>query len=501
MSCLRVYSLKNVFLLFLVLFVLGIVCIYSHNILYLVKPVDGADKWASPSSSETNEVKGREDDLNFIQPTLRKRVPCTCRQVPKVYDLPAVLKEEERSRIQARRTAEFKKHLSREASPLDSLLVALPNSPLRYPIQGVQVTPLQTISIPELSVHPPFRKHYKVSLKANLGIFHISSTNEENEVAGDKESEINIMASTKEKLNTILKSITYTSTVYRVNTADLVWFTFENYTAVFPILIRQHTIPKLNDPGEGSNISSLVTITTKTFLRYAQLKKLIASVRQFYPEIKIIVADDSFKPQTVDEPNVEHYIMPPGKGWFAGRNLAVSQVTTKYFLWVDDDFLFTENTKIEHMVQVMEDMPELDVVGGSVDGNTFQFRLFYEQGDEEGGCLHQQYGHFQTIPKFPHCTLSSGVVNFFLARTDQIQKVGFDPKLNRVAHSEFFIDGLGSLLVASCQGVTIAHQRREEVEPNVQAEYRKFRENTQAQVNMKLLLHYFKNQLKCYSRE
>ncbi|KAG2460477.1 B4GN2 acetylgalactosaminyltransferase, partial [Polypterus senegalus] len=203
----------------------------------------------------------------------------------------------------------------------------------------------------------------------------------------------------------------------------------------------------------GSNISSLVTITTKTFLRYAQLKKLIASVRQFYPEIKIIVADDSFKPQTVDEPNVEHYIMPPGK------------------------------------------------VGGSVDGNTFQFRLFYEQGDEEGGCLHQQYGHFQTIPKFPHCTLSSGVVNFFLARTDQIQKVGFDPKLNRVAHSEFFIDGLGSLLVASCQGVTIAHQRREEVEPNVQAEYRKFRENTQAQVNMKLLLHYFKNQLKCYSRE
>ena len=50
------------------------------------------------------------------------------------------------------------------------------------------------------------------------------------------------------------------------------------------------------------------------------------------------------------------------QGWFAGRNLAVSQVTTKYFLWVDDDFLFTENTKIEKLVEVMEAVPELDVV-------------------------------------------------------------------------------------------------------------------------------------------
>lgn len=50
------------------------------------------------------------------------------------------------------------------------------------------------------------------------------------------------------------------------------------------------------------------------------------------------------------------------QGWFAGRNLAVSQVTTKYFLWVDDDFQFTENTKIEKLVEVMEAVPELDVV-------------------------------------------------------------------------------------------------------------------------------------------
>ncbi len=42
------------------------------------------------------------------------------------------------------------------------------------------------------------------------------------------------------------------------------------------------------------------------------------------------------------------------QGWFAGRNLAVSQVTTKYMLWVDDDFIFTANTKLEKLVDVLE---------------------------------------------------------------------------------------------------------------------------------------------------
>lgn len=50
------------------------------------------------------------------------------------------------------------------------------------------------------------------------------------------------------------------------------------------------------------------------------------------------------------------------QGWFAGRNLAVSQVTTKYFLWVDDDFVFLSKTRIESFVEIMEAVPELDIV-------------------------------------------------------------------------------------------------------------------------------------------
>lgn len=50
------------------------------------------------------------------------------------------------------------------------------------------------------------------------------------------------------------------------------------------------------------------------------------------------------------------------QGWFAGRNLAVSQVTTKYVLWVDDDFVFTARTRLERLVDVLE-RTLLDLVG------------------------------------------------------------------------------------------------------------------------------------------
>lgn len=52
------------------------------------------------------------------------------------------------------------------------------------------------------------------------------------------------------------------------------------------------------------------------------------------------------------------------QGWFAGRNLAVSQVTTKYVLWVDDDFIFTPRTRLEKLVDVLE-RTSLDLVRGS----------------------------------------------------------------------------------------------------------------------------------------
>ncbi|MEE6521558.1 hypothetical protein FKM82_019824 [Ascaphus truei] len=146
----------------------------------------------------------------------------------------------------------------------------------------------------------------------------------------------------------------------------------------------------------------------------------------------------------------------------------------------------------------------LSQVGGSVAGNHFCFKLLLEEGGEEGDCLHWRAGGYQKIEGFPDCVLTGGVVNFFLARTDRVLSVGFDPKLQRVAHTEFFVDGLGRLRVGSCSHVSIGHQDKkpptDEAMAQVNRKYDSFRANTQEQVKYKLGLHYFKNRLSCFTK-
>lgn len=51
-----------------------------------------------------------------------------------------------------------------------------------------------------------------------------------------------------------------------------------------------------------------------------------------------------------------------------------------------------------------------------------------------GGCFRQKRGFHHELVGFPSCVVTDGVVNFFLARTDKVREVGFDPRLSRVAH-------------------------------------------------------------------
>uniref|UniRef100_A0A8K9Y203 Glycosyltransferase 2-like domain-containing protein n=1 Tax=Oncorhynchus mykiss TaxID=8022 RepID=A0A8K9Y203_ONCMY len=412
--------------------------------------------------------------INRALPSTSLRQPnCTC-QGGGVLVLKDHLPKDRYDDIVKRRAEEYRKHHIRTSSSLNRLILAPSNTPLQYPIQGFTVVPLQKTLIPgSLCNNHLFM--YRVTLRVSSGVLAIKALGEGDQ-EGQGEKEITVQSTSLYDLNNLLGRLTYTSTVYRMRTGDL-------GKAIDPAFLPY---PYINDR---------VTIVTKTFLRYTELQVLISSIRTYYKDIKIIIADDSLEPQKVNGSNIEQYIMPPAQGWFAGRNLAVSQVTTKYFLWVDDDFLFTDKTKIENLVEVMEATPELDVVGGSVAGHgQFYFSLVYEEGNgEDGGCLNRKGAvKYQPVPGFPTCSFTSGVVNLFLGRTDAVRKVGFDPRLKRVAHSEFFMDGLGSLLVASCSHVSIGHQ------PKIaNAKYSSFRRQKSKDLEDKLAHHFFKNHLKC----
>lgn len=78
-------------------------------------------------------------------------------------------------------------------------------------------------------------------------------------------------------------------------------------------------------------------------------------------------------------------------------------------------------------------------VGGAVrevTGYTATYRhiISTEKGGEEGDCLHTRRGFYHALEGFPNCVVTDAVINFFMARTEKVRQVGFDPRLARVAH-------------------------------------------------------------------
>uniref|UniRef100_A0A671SFR1 Glycosyltransferase 2-like domain-containing protein n=1 Tax=Sinocyclocheilus anshuiensis TaxID=1608454 RepID=A0A671SFR1_9TELE len=371
--------------------------------------------------------------------------------------------------LQKRRVEEFRQHQIRSGKENDVLLLVPANTPLQYPMRGFRVTPMNKTLIPGDSNDV---KPLQVSLRVQKGVLSVMNVQEGEQVDGQNEKHLSISSSSLQQLNDLLSRLTYTSTIYHIKTEDLVWYGH---------IIVSHAL--------SVDVNTQVTVLIKAFLRYKELNVLINSIRLNYPKIKIIVADDSLNPEKVVGDNIEHYIMPPAQGWFAGRNLAVSQVTTKYFLWVDDDFVFLNETRIESFVNIMEAVPELDVVGG----NQFAFQLQYQEGNsEEGGCITRVSRTHAPLPGFNGCFFADGVVNYFLGRTEAVRRVGFDPFLKRVAHTEFFVDGLGDLLVATCKGLRIGHQKHSPTN-----KYGSYRHPPKSDSEAKMTHHFFKNHLKC----
>ncbi|KAJ8017052.1 hypothetical protein DPEC_G00013750 [Dallia pectoralis] len=418
--------------------------------------------------------------------------------------------EAELAKVKLRRKQEFNSLQQRYQTPAEVLVIAEANSPLQFPTQGVKVRPLKTILIPGLAIKEKQRPLHTVNLTATLGTFDVSATVDGVSVDMVGEMHVRLSSATLSSLNRQLQFITYTNTVFHSRTADTVQFETEGHQSVFTIKVEHAVTPKLYYSGitEEYNISALVTIATKTFLRYDKLQDLIDSVRQFYPTVTIVIADDNEHPEPVRGPHIEHYIMPFAKGWFAGRNLAVSQVSTKYVLWVDDDFIFTSNTKLEKMVEVLE-KTTLDLVGGAVREATgytasYLHTISVEDGGEDGDCLHIRQGYHHVVQGFPHCVVADAVINFFMGKTDKIRQVGFDPRLSRAAHLEFFIDGLGSLHVGSCDDIIVNHASKIKLPwgmTDKEKAYKQFRYYSPSSGEIRDSLFFFKNRLQCLSSD
>lgn len=135
-----------------------------------------------------------------------------------------------------------------------------------------------------------------------------------------------------------------------------------------------------------------IDIIITTMDRYDRLEMLLDSIYKYYPEAKVTVADQSdrkekssftwdFYEKYTTEKGLTVLYLNHDCGLSYARNYLIKHTNRPYILLLEDDFLFTEDTKIEKLYELMEIS---DIAGGGVYQNDiripFEFN-FEAKGD------------------------------------------------------------------------------------------------------------------------
>lgn len=194
-----------------------------------------------------------------------------------------------------------------------------------------------------------------------------------------------------------------------------------------------------------------ITAIVKTFERPHIVARLLESIGRVYPALRVLVVDDSSVPAPVSGPTVRVLRLPYDVGLSAGRNAALAEVGTPFFVLLDDDFVLTRRCGLERVLETMREHSELDIVGGQVlTLPTYHRDVGPENLDVFGGDSKRPraVGNLPTYDR---------VSNFFVGRTQRVASVGWDAKLKLLEHTDFFRRAHRHLLVAFDERFTCLH--------------------------------------------
>lgn len=174
-----------------------------------------------------------------------------------------------------------------------------------------------------------------------------------------------------------------------------------------------------------------------TLDRYAHLEQLIDSIFKYYPNARITVADQS---KNIDyhfymNREVSLISLPYDCGLSYARNKLVECTKRPYILILEDDFLFTEDTKVEKLLTLSE---KYDIIGGGVYRKDYRipFEFYFEKRGNElwqipDGDKWQEYKGITY--KETGC-----ILNFALFNRRVFKDVQWDNRLKLREHQHFF---------------------------------------------------------------
>jgi len=205
-----------------------------------------------------------------------------------------------------------------------------------------------------------------------------------------------------------------------------------------------------------------ITFIIKTLERPGCLLRLVKSIYRYYPDSVVLIGDDSevsckeAVSKRYPDKNISVFELPHDCGLSFGRNFLVDKVQTKYFVLLDDDFVFDRFTDIEKALKVLEDQ-DMDILGGYFRNyplfRTFVFMDYVKYPAKmllQGAQEHNYIGYIEEqgdevrvkyyTKRFPEFERVDLVHNFFIARTEVVRdQCRWDDSIKIHEHTPFFI--------------------------------------------------------------
>lgn len=189
---------------------------------------------------------------------------------------------------------------------------------------------------------------------------------------------------------------------------------------------------------ERENVEQNVTFIFKSFNRQKMAKRLYHSIRAYYPNAEIIIADDSAEPLEIPGAHIIH--LPFNSGLSKGLIAALNEVKTEYVMRLDDDLLLAPKSNVHGQLRFLQAHPEVDLTAIQMSTHPEKSAAGYSRIKMNKQLI------------IPAGTVIDGRIvayktsNCPLARTEKLRLVGYDPNIRMIDHHEFFYRAAGVIV-------------------------------------------------------
>jgi glycosyltransferase involved in cell wall biosynthesis len=177
-----------------------------------------------------------------------------------------------------------------------------------------------------------------------------------------------------------------------------------------------------------------LTAVVKTFRRPAQVAKALLSIKHFYPNLPVVLIDDGAQPGLLIPAGmpITYVETDFDLGLSADRNIGVDQVQSEFVLIMDDDVVLREETRLDQMLATAKRRQTVVSARQMDFGVTEQ--IFHGLFETQSAALVMRDAGFSGDPiaevHYTH--------NFFVAPTELVRSIRWDPALKMGEHWDFF---------------------------------------------------------------